>query len=103
MSTKSEERMKQMLEEYLELKQQKQSKEISDHIYSIFLWGVLFGTIFSYMSFMPVLFGTMFGYVMSKKQWILIDRWMEGWIDWVRKGETYWRIFWKENQKENQS
>lgn len=90
MTTKTEERMKLMLEEYLELKQQRQNKEITDHIYSIFLWGVIFGTLISYMSLMPLLFGTSLGYVLSKKQWYLMDQWMEGWMDWIKTGQAYW-------------
>ena len=102
MSTKTEERMKQLLEEYLDIRHQKQSKEITEQIYSIFLWGVIFGTMFSYMSFMPVLFGMTLGYIFSKKQWILFDQWMEGWMSWIHNGQNYWILFWKEKEKEKE-
>jgi len=36
MTTKTEERLKMMLDEYLDTKQQKQQKEVMEHIYSIF-------------------------------------------------------------------
>jgi hypothetical protein len=91
MATKTEERLKLMLEEYLEVKHQKQSKEIMEHIYSIFVWGVIFGTLISYMSMMPIIFGTVLGYVLSKKKWLVLEKWMESWYAWILVGETYWK------------
>jgi hypothetical protein len=99
MSTKTEERIKQLLEDYLESKQKIHKKEISDHIYSIFLWGVIFGTLISYMSVMPLFFGGMMGYILSKKQWLIMDRWIDGWYDWIKNGQTYWLKFWKYEEK----
>jgi hypothetical protein len=103
MATKTEERMKIMLEEYLEIKHQKQTREIMDHIYSIFVWGVIFGTLISYMSMMPIIFGTVLGYVLSKKQWLFIEKWMESWYKWILLGEKYWKnLTLKINQEEKE-
>ncbi len=102
MTTKTEERMKQMLEEYLELKQMKQNQEVMSHIYSIFLWGVVFGTLISYMSFMPVLFGCMLGYVISKKQFLIMDRWMDQWKNWIEYGQKYWYLLLEGKQKRSE-
>jgi hypothetical protein len=99
MTTKTEERLKQMLEEYLELKQMKQNQEVMSHIYSIFLWGVIFGTLICYMSIMPLLFGCMLGYVMSKKQWIMMDACMEKWKPWIEHGQRYWNHVFEVKQK----
>ncbi len=69
MTTKTEERLKLMLEEYLELKQMKQNQQVMEHIYSIFIWGVIFGTLISYMSIFPLLFGCLkLGDQISKKK-----------------------------------
>lgn len=94
MATKTEERMKQLLDEYLEMKQEKQQKQVMEHIYSIFCWGIVFGTLVSYMSVMPLIFGAFLGYVMSKKQWLVMDLWMEQWRPWLEVGQKYWLKFW---------
>ena len=89
MSTKTEERLKLMLEEYLELKQLKQNQEVMSHVYSIFIWGIVFGTLISYMSIMPLLFGGMLGYIMSKKQFFIVDTWIDRWKPWLDIGQRF--------------
>jgi hypothetical protein len=100
MSTKTEERLKVLLEEYLEIKQVKQQKQVMEHVYSIFWWGILFGTFISYMSMMPIIFGSMIGYVMAKKEWMVMDMWMSNWLPWIEIGQNYWVNFWKTKQKD---
>jgi len=91
MTTKTEERLKMMLDEYLDSKQQKQQKEVMEHIYSIFCWGVVFGVLLSYMSIFPLLFGTIIGYVMSQKRWLMMAHWMDQWKPWIEVGQSYWK------------
>jgi hypothetical protein len=78
-----------MLDEYLDRKQQKQQKEVMEHIYSIFCWGVVFGVILSYMSIFPLLFGTVIGYVMNQKRWLMMEQWMEQWKPWIEVGHSF--------------
>jgi uncharacterized membrane protein YgcG len=98
MATKTEERLKLMLDEYLETKQAKQHKQVMDHFYSIFWWGIVFGTMMSYMSFMPIFFGAILGYVLAKKQWMIVDIWMESWHPWIEQAQSYWLKLWKSNK-----
>lgn len=98
--SKTEERLKLLLDEYLDVRQQKQQREVLDHVYSIFWWGVIFGTLISYMSIIPLLFGVFLGYVSSKKEWLVFELWMEKWYPWLRIGQKYWIRFWN-NQEQN--
>jgi hypothetical protein len=92
--SKTEERLKILLDEYLDVRQQKQQREVMDHVYSIFCWGIVFGTLISYMSLFPILFGLFLGYIMSKKQWLVFEIWMERWYPWIEVGQKYWIGFW---------
>jgi len=95
MATKTEERLKLLLDEYLENKQKVQQKQVNEHVYSIFWWGVIFGTFFSYLNIIPILFGLVIGYIMAKKQWMIMELWMESWWPWIQVGQNYWVNFWK--------
>ena len=99
MATKAEERMKLLLDEYLEIRQTRQKQQVMEHIYAIFCWGIVFGTLISYMSIMPLIFGCVLGYVMSKKQWSVMDVWMESWKPWIECGQNYWTNFWNVKDK----
>jgi len=89
MATKTEERLKLLLEEYLDSKQQKQEREIADHIYGIFLWGMIFGVLISYMSIFPIGLGIVIGYGLSQKRWLVLEKWriwmedMIGRMNWI--------------------
>jgi len=101
MATKTEERLKTLLDEYLEIKQMKQEKVVMEHVYSIFWWGVIFGTLISYMSILPIFFGGVLGYIISKKQWMIMDLWMDRWWPWIQVGQNYWMEFWNKKPKDN--
>lgn len=69
MATKTEERLKQIIKEYLDEKQQ----EISSNISTIFLWGILTGIILSYTNLLSIIAGMSIGYIIAKKEIPFID------------------------------
>ena len=69
MSTKTEERLKSTIKEYLDEKQ----VEISSHVATIFLWGFVSGMLFAYSSLASVTIGLAAGYALAKKDIPLLD------------------------------
>jgi hypothetical protein len=78
--------------------------------YHILWFGIMIGTLVSYMSIMPLIFGCIFGFWMSRKEWFVLDEWLTQGSEmtlyicrrmqpWIENGRMYWRMYWY--QKKN--
>lgn len=64
---KSEERIKDLLKEYIDERRQMMDSQIADATSGIFLWGMLCGVIAAYTGVWPFLIGASVGYCAAKK------------------------------------
>lgn len=69
MSTKTEEKFKLIIKEYIDEKQ----KDVSANALSILLWGFWIGVLFAYANIAPLMIGIIFGYAVAKKEVPFVD------------------------------
>ena len=67
--SKTEEKLKLAVKEYLEDKQ----RDIASNIINIFVWGFVFGVLFAYANVAPLIIGIVIGYALAKKELPFID------------------------------
>jgi hypothetical protein len=81
----SSEKIKQVLHDYLELKQTRMELQVIQGTMGIFLWGFMCGVIFSYTSLLSLMVGTCLGYAIAVKN----VPWMMQNIPWIQKSLEY--------------
>jgi hypothetical protein len=74
LGTKSEERIRELLKEYIDERRQTIDDKMITHTFGIFSWGVLCGVIVAYTSLWPFLIGTVIGYYSATKDITIIKR-----------------------------
>ena len=77
--SKTEERLKITIKEYMEDK----NREISSNIITIFLWGFSFGMIFAYANIAQLIIGMVFGYFLAKKNIPFIDYFIQKFVSYI--------------------
>ena len=74
LGSKSEERVKELLSEWLEDRRKILDDRMTSATTGIFIWGFLSGVVIAYTNLWPFLIGILFGYSISKREWPPIDR-----------------------------
>lgn len=69
MATRTEERLKSLFDERMNITLQK----ISEHTHSIFIWGVVVGIVVSYTNLLSLAAGFSLGYIAAKKELPLVE------------------------------
>ena len=69
MATKTEDRMKTVVKEYMDEKK----RDLEDYVLGVFIWGLGFGVILTYMSILPLIIGIIIGIFIGKKYEKLVD------------------------------
>lgn len=77
--SKTEERLKITIKEYIEEK----NREISSNIITIFLWGFGFGMVFAYANIAPLVIGMVLGYFLAKKNIPFIDYFIQKFVSYI--------------------
>ena len=67
LGTKSEERIKDLLKEYIDERRQTVDDQVATNTAGIFLWGFLCGVVVAYTGFWPFLIGVIVGHYSAKK------------------------------------
>jgi len=73
MATKTEERLKLLLTEFYEKKEESIENILLDKTMGVFFWGFILGALFSYISFLPFVIGLIFGISIVKKNPLMIN------------------------------
>lgn len=72
--SKSEERIKELLKEYLYERRENLDRDISNATSGIFLWGFLCGIVVAYTSLWPFIIGVTVGYYATRRDLPIIDK-----------------------------
>lgn len=73
LGSRSEERIKQLLDEYITRRNAELDAKVTDMTIGIFVWGFMAGVITAYSGMWPFLFGSVVGYYLAKKDWGYLD------------------------------
>ena len=73
LGSKSEERVKELLKEYIDERRQIIDNQVTSATTGIFLWGFLTGIVVAYTGMWPFLIGTVVGYCAAKKEYPVIN------------------------------
>ena len=71
--SKTEERLRNALNDILEKKEQRVEQVILDRSIGIFFWGFLIGALFSYISIIPFFIGLVIGIFVVKKNPFMVN------------------------------
>lgn len=89
MATKTEERLKILLKEYIEEKEYKLENELINRLIGIFLWGFILGCLFTYTSLMPLSIGMILGFSLAKKNIPFVNIILFRVLEFIEKGQKY--------------
>lgn len=73
LGTKSEERIKELLKEYVDERRQLVDSQIANATSGVFLWGLLCGVLAAYTGVWPFLIGATVGYCTAKKNYPVVN------------------------------
>jgi len=73
MATKTEQRLKEIIKEYLDETFERKQKEVVKSVSSIFIWGFIFGYVAACSNIFMILIGIVAGYTLAKKEVYAID------------------------------
>ncbi len=88
MSTKTEERLKNLLEDFYDKKEQRIENILLDKSMGVFFWGFILGALFSYMSLLPFSIGLIFGISIVKKNPLMINTIVDRAINIINSGKN---------------
>lgn len=95
MATKTEERIKGILKEFYDEKQQQIDQKMISISAGVFIWGFCAGVVFSYSSLLAVTIGFMIGFMVSKKNIPIFNYFLLKGIGYIEEGKKI--IFYQNN------
>jgi hypothetical protein len=93
MSSSQTEKMRSILNEYYDKKQEWIDTEIINRMFGIFMWGFMCGIVFSYTNTLALAVGTFLGFGISRKNIPLFNLSMIYLFGILEKGKNYVLLF----------
>ena len=81
MTTKTEEKLKLILKEFIEQKEKNIDNIIIERTLGIFIWGFIIGALFSYISLLPFFIGLIIGIIIIKKNPFMVNIFIDKFIN----------------------
>jgi len=88
MSTKTEEKLKTMLREFIEQKEKSVDAIIMDRTLGILFWGIIIGSLFTYLALFPFFIGFIIGVVTVKKNPFMVNYLIDKSIGYILNGRA---------------
>jgi hypothetical protein len=88
MSTKTEEKLKTVLKEFLEQKEKNIDTIIMDRTIGILFWGIIIGSLFTYLALFPFFIGFIIGVITVKKNPFMINYILDKSIGYILNGRS---------------
>lgn len=87
MSTKTEEKLKALLKEFLDQKEKSVDAIIMDRTLGILFWGIIIGSLFTYLALFPFFIGFIIGAITVKKNPFMINYLIDKSIGYILNGK----------------